>query len=178
MLVRIQPGLPNQYTILFEPISIVACMKTKQCSKCKQVKEASPKYFNRKAASPDGLSSWCKVCKRKADAERQSRPGTRKTMRARGKIRQDAARDYVWSILSKSECVDCGETNPLVLEFDHVRGEKLRGISYMIYSGYKLETIQDEIDKCEIRCANCHAIKTQEERKTHKFEFFKSLGKL
>ena len=56
-------------------------------------------------------------------------------------------------------CVDCGERNPLRLTFDHVRGEKSLAVSRMICQ-YKWETIQAEIAKCDVRCANCHAVKT------------------
>jgi hypothetical protein len=49
----------------------------------------------------------------------------------------------------------------MVLEFDHVRGDKLNSVSVLAYSlGASLKRIQTEIDKCEVRCANCHRRKT------------------
>lgn len=69
-------------------------------------------------------------------------------------------RRYVLEYLLKHPCVDCGEKNPLVLEFDHVRGKKLYTISEMLDSVYSLENIKREIAKCEVRCANCHRRKT------------------
>jgi hypothetical protein len=59
-------------------------------------------------------------------------------------------------------CVDCGETNPLLLDFDHMR-DKRANISQLVQSGLSWVTIQAEIDKCVVRCANCHARKTARE---------------
>lgn len=76
-------------------------------------------------------------------------------------------RRYVLEYLLEHPCVDCGETNPIVLEFDHVRGEKIMEVSVMLGSMATFERIQAEIDKCEVRCANCHRIKTAKERGWH-----------
>ena len=73
-------------------------------------------------------------------------------------------REYIAEVKSNSQCVDCGESNPLVLEFDHVIGEKVGNISDMCHSCCSIETIQKEIDKCEVRCANCHRIQTYNRR--------------
>ena len=61
---------------------------------------------------------------------------------------------------SNNPCVDCGETNPLVLDFDHVRGEKKRNISDMAHACCSINTIIEEMEKCDIRCSNCHRIAT------------------
>jgi hypothetical protein len=53
-------------------------------------------------------------------------------------------------------CVDCGESDPVVLEFDHVIGEKKHNIAYLVRSGRNWRSITKEIQKCEVRCANCH----------------------
>lgn len=71
-------------------------------------------------------------------------------------------RRFVFEYLLKNPCIDCGETNPIVLEFDHVRGKKRREISKML-SSFSLESIKKEIAKCEVRCANCHRRKTARE---------------
>jgi len=71
---------------------------------------------------------------------------------------------YVKEYLEGKECVDCGNSDVRVLEFDHVRGEKLYHVSYMVTKAYKLDLVKQEIEKCEIRCCNCHRIITQERR--------------
>jgi hypothetical protein len=51
-----------------------------------------------------------------------------------------AAQAHVLEILSRSKCLDCGESNPVVLEFDHREPELKRlGVSQMILSGYSLQ---------------------------------------
>ncbi len=62
--------------------------------------------------------------------------------------------------LAHHPCVDCGQTDIRVLEFDHVRGKKSDNISRMLGVGYSWATIEAEIAKCDVRCVNCHRIKT------------------
>lgn len=64
--------------------------------------------------------------------------------------------------LSTHPCVDCGVTDIRLLEFDHVRGHKTAHISRLLTQGRNWFTIESEIAKCEVRCANCHRIKTNE----------------
>lgn len=62
--------------------------------------------------------------------------------------------------LLEHPCVDCGETDPLVLTFDHVRGRKVRSVSAMVAGKNAWATIEIEIGKCVVRCANCHMRRT------------------
>lgn len=74
---------------------------------------------------------------------------------------------YKELFLLKNPCVDCGESDPVVLEFDHVNGIKKKNISDMVKDGYSLKLIQEEMNKCEIRCANCHRRITYQRRMTN-----------
>lgn len=60
-------------------------------------------------------------------------------------------------------CVDCAETNLVVLDFDHLR-DKRWNVTYMVSAGFPWSTIALEIAKCQVLCANCHRIKTARER--------------
>lgn len=76
-------------------------------------------------------------------------------------LNQEKNREVVWGHLLTHPCVDCGETDPVVLEFDHVRGEKEFNISRMMID-YSAGAILAEVAKCEVRCANCHRRATYE----------------
>lgn len=67
-------------------------------------------------------------------------------------------------------CIDCGEQDPIVLDFDHKKpNDKFKSISRMLSGHYSWKSILKEIKKCDIRCANCHRRKT--------YVQFKSFGK-
>lgn len=69
----------------------------------------------------------------------------------------------VSSHLSTHPCVDCGKSDIRLLEFDHTNGQKSRGIADLLSWGFNWSTIEAEMAKCEVRCANCHRIKTIEQ---------------
>lgn len=83
---------------------------------------------------------------------------------ANNKLIRERSRKYIKDYLSTHPCVDCGNDNVIVLEFDHVRDTKLYNISDMVQKAYSITTIQKEIDKCDVRCANCHRIATYNRR--------------
>lgn len=62
----------------------------------------------------------------------------------------------VWEYLQEHPCVDCGEADPVVLDFDHVRGVKKAGVGRMIAGTHSMAVLFAEIAKCDVRCANCH----------------------
>lgn len=80
------------------------------------------------------------------------------------KYRQ-ALRDYVQNVKS-NPCVDCKIVYPpCVMDFDHVKGTKSFSVSRAANAVVKLDLIKEEIAKCELVCANCHRIRTQNRRK-------------
>jgi hypothetical protein len=69
-------------------------------------------------------------------------------------------------IKTQSGCVDCGyNKSPYALQFDHIGNDKKESVSNLIRSDYSWETIILEINKCEVVCANCHAIRTQNRKR-------------
>jgi len=63
-------------------------------------------------------------------------------------------------------CVDCGEIDIVVLQFDHVRGKKFKEIGCMMSCAWA--TIEREITKCVVRCANDHIRRTMRIQKSYR----------
>lgn len=131
-------------------------MKEKYCGKCNELK--SVEYFHRRGK---GYQSVCKSCRKSIDAELyKSHPQEVKDrIQSRKRERATINRINVANYLKSNPCVDCGEKDIIVLEFDHIRDKKYN-VSEMINTSLSWKTIKNEIDKCEVRCANCHRRKT------------------
>lgn len=77
-------------------------------------------------------------------------------------IRKQENYDKIDNYLQTHPCVDCGNSDLRCLAFDHVRGTKKLMVSHMMH--YSWLIIEKEIEKCEVRCFNCHEIRHYEER--------------
>lgn len=134
----------------------------KICSICKN--EKSLEEYNKHAKKPDGLQTICKACSRERSKAyyKNNNSYHKKAVLKRNKIVSTRNRAWLFEYLLKNPCVDCGNKDVRVLEFDHVSGIKKGGVARLVSNACSLETIQKEIDKCEVRCRNCHQIKTFE----------------
>jgi len=66
--------------------------------------------------------------------------------------------------MKERPCIDCGVEYPhFIMEFDHMPGTKEHNVSGMGWRG--MSRIINEIDKCDVVCANCHR-KREWERRT------------
>ncbi len=72
------------------------------------------------------------------------------------------AREFITLYFASHPCVDCGKTDPMILTFDHVRGEKRDNVADMVLKGLSVAAIAEEISKCDVVCFNCHSLRTQE----------------
>lgn len=128
----------------------------KACTVCNR----TDVQFHKNKSRPDGLQSACKECKKERDAAYfQDSKGHHKTLNDN---RKRKTRTWIWNYLSNNPCIDCGEKDPIVLEFDH-RSDKFMEISEMVRMGYSISKIELEISKCDVRCANCHRRKTAQD---------------
>ena len=132
----------------------------KRCSRCRQVKSLT--FFSKRSFSIDGLYPQCKDCHHIWYAERKRKdPNYVKKI-----IETKKAKIYGWlyKYLKVHPCVDCGETDVVVLEFDHIDPTKKLGNVSSMLQRLPLEVVEQEVKKCQVRCANCHRRKTARDR--------------
>lgn len=131
-----------------------------KCTKCNKKRKESDFAWKNKSKGIKHKS--CKECAKKASSDHYAKNKTyyiKKASRFRKK-NQEENRSKLKDYLSKHHCIDCGESDPVVLQFDHVRGNKSENISTMFRQNAPWKHIEKEIHKCDVRCANCHARKT------------------
>lgn len=134
-----------------------------KCNKCSV--EKSPEDFHWKDKKNQKRSNQCKSCEREYGKNWYKNNSKRQVelTKARTKKSVKEKKRYVFDYLKKNPCIVCGEKNPIKLEFDHVRAEKKNSICQLVIDGCGWEALQNEIAKCEVRCANCHKLKTAQD---------------
>jgi hypothetical protein len=142
-------------------------LNLKLCSSCKSYKELSE--FGPNKRHKDGLQRYCRECGRAHQRAHYRKTPEKNPARLANRQRTYARNaQFLWDFLLEHPCVDCGERDPIVLEFDHVRGEKEFSVAQSVRLGLSLDSIIEEIAKCEVRCANCHRRKTAERGQWYK----------
>lgn len=133
----------------------------KTCTRCNEEKDIE--QFNWRNKSKGWRLAWCKPCVKAYDATRTKTEKYRNTKKQQVQSRIERNRIYVGEYLFYNPCIDCGNKDVRVLDFDHRDGvEKVGNISEMIHRS-SLKSIVLEIRKCDVRCANCHRIRTGEQ---------------
>jgi len=134
-------------------------MNTKTCTKCGEERLLTD-FCLRKRGLPERRPD-CRKCRAKARRkwyERNREEVIKKSVKGYT-TRRNVNRANLLEYFETHHCVDCGEKHPATLQFDHVRGVKRRNVSQLIQHA-SWSTVKDEIAKCDVRCANCHAKKT------------------
>jgi hypothetical protein len=136
---------------------------TRICTKC--FTEKPVEEFGWKSMARGKRHAICKECTaiRSNNWYYQNKEAHIENVMAHKKEARQEAREYVWAYLAAHPCIGCGETDPVVLEFHH-RSGKEREVSRMVADGLSIATIQEEINKCDVLCANCHRRLTSQNR--------------
>ena len=125
------------------------------CSKCDI-------EFFRKATNKGRVCNECK----KADARARHKltPERNAYKRQYAKDKLAVVQNAVIQYKKNHPCVDCGETRIPTLQFDHRDpATKITAVGVLVRDMKPMEEVFAEIAKCDVRCANCHAVKTAEQ---------------
>ena len=145
--------------------------KIKKCYKCK--KNIPLTGFNKNKARKDSLQSSCKPCQRQT-SKKYYNSNRKRCIDIIGINRRRRALENYIEIITKYlnvPCVDCKKIyHPASMVFDHKVGSvkniyRNEGVNYLISAGYSKEVIKEEIEKCDVRCQNCHYLKTSKDFK-------------
>ena len=96
----------------------------KTCTKCLKPQDLS--QFSYKNRGKGILHAQCKNCSRakvRSHYERNKAYYTEKARTRNLALRQEI-QSRLLAYLSTHKCVDCGESDPVVLDFDHIDGNK------------------------------------------------------
>jgi len=134
---------------------------TKICKSCKEEKLIEDFHM----ASGGYRQAICKTCESSYRKQWYSKNKERvkKQVSANNKRYIEESRVFIGKYLMKHPCVDCGETDLVVLEFDHLPQYTK---SFNIGGGVTIswERLYAEIRKCEVVCCNCHKRRTVSRR--------------
>jgi len=131
----------------------------KRCPKC-MLWLVIDLFASRGAGRPK--NAYCRPCQNEYSRAHYRRNAGRHNRRRHANARNYRKRNtrLLGEYLLGQSCVDCGEADTRVLEFDHVRGTKLANVAELCIKGVSWKRVAAEIAKCDIRCANCHRRKT------------------
>ncbi len=139
---------------------IVIHMITQPCRKCSVEKPLEEFHFkNKKLGKRRKICKPCWSVYHKQHYEANKQRYLEKAVR-----RKRALQAEVWAYKESHSCKDCDESYAhYVMDFDHVRGEKIENVSAMARMG-STQKVWDEIKKCELVCSNCHRERTHQRR--------------
>lgn len=139
--------------------------KIKHCYSCKL--NLPVEFFSKNRGRKDGFQSSCKKCQTKKNREYYKKNKKRCIQVISTNKRIRALKNYM-KVLTRyfnKPCVDCKTMyHPASMVFDHMRN-KNDGVGTLIRDGHSWSVVKREIDKCEVRCQNCHFLKTFREHK-------------
>ena len=150
----------------------------KYCKKCQELarinsityeKRKKESYEEMKNDVKDGfkLCNYCLTEKPINDFEHtQTGEETLKCLECRDRLFKNALKhrkkviEHFVSLKMNASCIDCGETDVRILEFDHINHEEK---TCVVYKAHSIKMMDIEAGKCEIRCRMCHRIKSHNE---------------
>jgi hypothetical protein len=103
----------------------------KKCSKCGSSKAESEFSWSIRGVKKHSACNSCRASER-LDYYKRNKGKELKYKYERQSKKREEARHFVFDYLSRNPCTDCGQADPMILTFDHVRGSKKMNISQMV----------------------------------------------
>lgn len=144
----------------------------KRCHDCKIIQPHEA--FTKAKVSKDGYFTYCKTCNRAR--QKRYRDNNPEVYAQRTKVaRQNRQRWFIQQRMAP--CTDCGiQYHHSAMQFDHLPSFKKNiEIWEIIAKGWAKSRVLEELAKCELVCANCHALRTH--RRRHESGQWKPLDK-
>ena len=128
---------------------------SKRCCRCQLRKDTSE--FHRSAARKGGRQAYCRSCKKEIDREHNFRNPRRNYGRSREYRLRNLRWLYEYLRTKQCEWEGCTVNDPDMLVFDHLDPREKRGhVTTMAHSSWGLRSVQEEVAKCRVLCANHH----------------------
>jgi hypothetical protein len=145
----------------------------KTCPGCRQNLPRSD--FGRSASRRDGCQVYCRPCMRVRNKRHYERHHSRRraAIVAWNRRRRDEHARLVYEFVLSHPCVDCGESDPIVLECDHIRGQKRAAVEHLVSVACSRDVLVSELEKCVVRCANCHRRRTAAIQRSRRYQLTK-----
>lgn len=130
-----------------------------ECNICKNVLPVEK--FSKKNSSRRGYSYRCKDCHNTYMRDTWYVNNRQKQIKSTAKWKQKR-REFVYNYLLSHPC-ECGESDPAALDFDHDDPSIKNFTIGRQVANLSDEKLLDEIEKCTVRCANCHRKRTAQQ---------------
>jgi hypothetical protein len=133
----------------------------RRCDRCGDLKASSDFAVRRRGGGrADRQDNYCRPCRAQYQREHYEKHKARYVERSGTRTKQLVAEraKFMIELFRTRPCADCGESDPLVLEFDHLSDKKFNVGAGMRERSW--QALRDEIAKCDVVCANCHRRRT------------------
>lgn len=146
-------------------------MEKIRCVHCKQLKNEDDFSWSNEVKKV--RNNRCKKCQRAYSTAHYEK--TKNNYLDRQRRNRDRNKKIICDYLKNHSCVDCGESDIVVLQFDHRNPNDKKdvndGISRGINDKWSIKKLKEEIEKCDVRCANCHIKRHAKENSSYRFNY-------
>lgn len=126
----------------------------KRCGQCGEEKPLEAFHRWREGHQP-----WCRACRRSYDARYHAQNRERRL--AQKQLLQAEFKRWYLALKEGRPCSDCGGVfHPAAMQWHHLPGQPKTANVADLGRRHSRRRVIEEIARCELVCANCHAVRT------------------